>query len=63
MPPAFYEDDLARRTEKFREAARRRQELKALLEQRGWQFKINDRNTNVKPDAIRNTQFKRTYSR
>ena len=63
MPPAFYEDDLARKTEKFKEAARRRNELKELLQKRGWQFKINDRNTNVKPDAKRNMQFKRTFSR
>lgn len=37
--------------------------MKMFLRNKGWQIKINDRNTNVKPDATRNTQFKRTYSR
>ena len=58
QPPSFYEADLEKKETKFKEALRQRSEFKLMLQKRGQAFKINDRNTNVKPDVLNNS-FKR----
>lgn len=52
-PPVFYEQDLEKKAEKFKESVNRRNELKELMKKRGHQFKMNDRNTNLVPNAKR----------
>lgn len=61
-PPSFYDNDLEKKANKFKEIAMQRQEYKNMMKKRGQAFKINERNTNVKPDAKGNN-FKRRYSR
>jgi len=54
---------MQKKAERFRLAVKSRKDQKHLLEKLGQQIKINDRNTNLKPDAKRMTLFKRTFSR
>jgi hypothetical protein len=54
---------MQKKAERFKLAVKNRKDQKCLLEKLGQQIKINDRNTNVKPNATRQTLFKRTFSR